>query len=166
MKAIFERRSIRRYTAQPVTDEQIRHLLRAGMSAPSAQNERPWQFLVVTDRERLRQLARVSPYTGMTKDAAVAIVVCGDLTRELASGFWVQDCAAATENILLAVTVSGLGAVWLGIYPVEERVQAIKDMFALPEPIIPFAVIPVGHPADAPDAPDRYEAARVHYEQW
>ncbi len=166
MNAIFQRRSIRKYTEQDVSEEIVKKLLSAAMSAPSAGNERPWHFIVVKDSTKLAQLAKVSPYAAMTKNAPLAIVVCSDLTQERFKDFWVQDCSASTQNILLEVTENHLGAVWLGIYPLQERVEYIQKLFSLPEHIIPFSVIPLGHPAQSPDAPDRYDASRVHNESW
>ncbi len=166
MKNIFTRRSIRKFRNEPVNDEVITQLLRAAMYAPSAGNERPWQFLVVKNQDMLTKLSETSPYARMTKEAVFAIVVCGDLTLEKFEGYWVQDCAAATQNILLEVADNDLGAVWLGVYPMEDRVAYIRQLFALPEHIVPFAVIPVGHPAETPETPQRYDETRVHYEQW
>ena len=128
MNAILKRRSIRKYTQTEVPDELIKKLLEAGMSAPSAGNQRPWHFVVIKDKETLAKLADVSPYAKMTKDAAMAILVCGDLELEHHQGFWVQDCSAATENILIEVAEEQLGAVWLGIYPIKERVESIQKL--------------------------------------
>lgn len=166
MNAIFKRRSIRKYTEQEVSDDLIKKLLEAAMCAPSAGNERPWQFIVIKDKERLAKLSDVSPYAKMTKDASAAIIVCSDLSLEKFPGYWVQDCSAATQNILLEVTDNDLGAVWLGVYPMQDRVDYVKNLFNLPENIIPFSVIPVGYPAQLPEAPDRYDESRVHHEQW
>jgi nitroreductase len=166
MNAIFRRRSIRKYTADAVSDDVIKKLLEAGMSAPSAGNQRPWQFVVVKDKATLTKLADVSPYAKMTAHAAAAILVCGDLEREAHKGFWVQDCSAATENMLIEVEDQCLGAVWLGIYPREDRVQSIRQLLQIPEQVIPFALIPVGYPAETKVTPSRYDASRVHYERW
>ena len=136
------------------------------MSAPSAGNERPWQFIVVKDKEKLALISEVSPYAGMTKNAPLAIIVCGDLSQERFKGFWVQDCSAATQNILVEVTDNDLGAVWLGIYPLEERVEYLKKLLNVPEHVIPFSVIPVGYPAQEPETPNRYDESRIHYENW
>jgi len=166
MNAIFQRRSIRKYTKQDVSDEQITTLLSAAMSAPSAGNERPWHFIVVKDKDRLAQIAEVSPYATMTKDAPLAIIVCGDVTQERFKGFWVQDCSAAVQNILLEATELTLGSVWLGVYPLQERVEYLQKLFSLPDHIIPFAVIPIGRPDQSFGAPDRYDESRVHREIW
>jgi nitroreductase len=166
MNAIFRRRSIRKYTADAVSDDVIKKLLEAGMSAPSAGNQRPWQFVIVKDKATLAKLAEVSPYAKMTKDAPMAILVCGDLEREAHKGFWVQDCSAATENILIEVEDNHLGAVWLGIYPVAERVEYLRKVLSIPDQVVPFALIPVGYPAETKVTPSRYDASRVHYERW
>ena len=166
MDAIFRRRSIRKYTREEIPDEIIKKLLEAGMSAPSAHDERPWQFVVIRDREILTKLADASPYSKMTKDANVAILVCGDLERELSRGFWVQDCAAATENILIEVVEKDLGAVWVGIYPRRERVEYIRRLLNIPKHIVPFALIPIGYPAEIKEISSRYDESRVHYDHW
>jgi nitroreductase len=166
MEAILTRTSIRKYTDRPVPDELVTELLRAAMAAPSAQNQQPWQFVVVRDRTLLEGLARAQPYSGMARHAQLAVVVCGDLSLERSPGFWVQDCAAATENLLIAANAAGLGAVWTGTYPREDRVANVRSLLQLPDHIIPLAVIPIGYPAEHPSAPDRYDARRVHIDRW
>jgi nitroreductase len=166
MEAILTRRSVRKYTDREVPDTVVTDLLRAAMAAPSAQNQQPWQFVVVRDRGLLESLAAAHPYGGMTRDAQVAIVVCGDLTREKSPGFWVQDCAAATENLLIAANAAGLGAVWTGIYPREERVARVGAILGLPDHIVPLAVVPIGYPAEHPAPVDRFEPGRVHVDRW
>jgi nitroreductase len=166
MEAILKRRSIRRYTGQPVSDDLVTQLLRAAMAAPSARNQQPWQFVVVRDRGVLEAIAGASPYAGMTRDAQVAVVVCGDLSLEESTGYWVQDCAAATENVLIAAQALGLGAVWLGFYPREERIKALSSILGLPEGVIPLSVIPIGYPAERPAPVDRFDASRIHPDRW
>jgi nitroreductase len=166
MNTIRQRRSIRKYTTAEVPEEVLTNLLEAAMCAPSAGNQRPWQFIVIRNRAMLQMLAEVSPYAKMLSGAAAAILVCGDLTQERHAGFWVQDCAAATENILLEATELGLGAVWLGIYPREDRVAYLRKTLHIPEQMMPFALIPVGYPAETKETLHRYEEARVHWEQW
>ena len=166
MEAIFHRRSIRKYLGNAITDEKLKKILQAGMCAPSAGNQRSWQFIVVQDPQRLVLLSRTSPFAGMTASASLSIVVCGDLNLETHRGYWIQDCAAATENMLIMIDALDLGAVWLGIYPREDRVQNVREMFELPEHIIPFAIIPVGYPAEAKSPNDRFESEKVHYETW
>jgi nitroreductase len=162
MKAILTRRSIRKYTGQPVPEKLIHELLEAAMSAPSAGNEQPWEFVVIDDRKILDEIPQVHPYAQMCCQAPVAILVCGDLKKEAHKGFWVQDCSAAAENLLIAVNEKGLGAVWVGIYPREERVEAIRNLIKLPEHIVPFALIPIGHPAEKRPPSNRFDPARIH----
>ena len=133
---IATRVSVRSYLDKPVEDAKIEQLLRAGMAAPSAMNKQPWHFVVVTDKQQLAALAKANPYAGMAAKAPIAIVVCGDMNKALsgkAREFWVQDCSAATENILLAANAMGLGAVWTGTYPSEERVKAVSKVLQLPK---------------------------------
>ena len=164
--AIFGRRSIRKYTPQPVPEELVTELLQAAMAAPSAGNEQAWQFIVIRDRMLLDAVPKFHPYSAMLKYASVAILVCGDLSVEKFKGFWVQDCSAATQNILLAATARGLGAVWTALYPLEERVMGMRKLLGLPEHIIPLALVPLGYPAEHPGPADRFVAAKVHRAQW
>lgn len=166
MNAIFRRRSIRKYTAQEVSDEHIKRLLEAGMNAPSAGNQQPWQFVVIKNKQMLQKLAEASQYAKMLPDAAVAILVCGDLTNARHEAFWVQDCSAATENILLEAEDTGLGAVWLGMYPREDRMVFLRTALNIPTQIVPFALIAIGYPAETKEPPNRYDESRVHHEQW
>jgi len=164
--AILTRRSVRRYTDRPVPDEVVTELLKAAMAAPSAQNQQPWQFVVVRERSLLEKMAEVSQYARMLRQAQAAVVVCGDLSEERSRGFWIEDCAAATQNLLLAAHALGLGAVWIGVYPREERVERLRDLFKTPENVIPFAVISLGYPAENPLPADRFDPDRVHYDTW
>lgn len=165
-EAILTRRSIRQYTNQPVCDKMIEEFIKAGMYAPSAGNEQPWQFIILTDREKLNEIPKFHPYSNMLKQAQGAIVVCGDLKLEKHKEMWVQDCAAATQNILLAIHAKGLGAVWLGIYPREERVEGVKKLLNLPENIIPFSIISLGYPAEKKSHEERFDSKRIHYNNW
>jgi nitroreductase len=166
LEAIHTRRSIRRYTNQNVEDEAIQKILAAGMSAPSAGNQQPWQFIVITDKTILEEIPHISPYAGMAKDAPGAILVCGDLNLESIKGFWVQDCAAATQNMLLAAHALGLGAVWTGIYPMQDCVDGFKKLLHIPENVIPFALIPIGYPAQESRGENRFKEERIHYNTW
>jgi len=167
MDAIFTRRSVRRFTAQSVSEESITKVLAAAMAAPSAGNEQPWHFIVVKEKAALKKVSECSPYARAAQDAPVCIVVCGDLSLDKYKGaYWVQDCSAAVENMLLEVQNLGLGAVWLGVYPEEERVGFLKRYFSLPEHVIPFAAIPIGFPAQTLPPADRYDPKRVHQEKW
>jgi nitroreductase len=166
LEAIFSRRSIRAYTDEPVAEQDITDLLRAAMSAPSAGNEQPWHFVVLRERAMLDAIPKFHPYSNMLRHTSVAILVCGDLSKEVYKGYWVQDCAAATQNMLVAITAKGLGAVWLGIYPTEERVQGCRQLLGLPDNIVPFSLIPVGYPAEQKSPANRYDAARIHFDRW
>ncbi|HHV58173.1 MAG TPA: nitroreductase family protein [Firmicutes bacterium] len=166
MDPILARRSIRKYTAQAVPAEDITYLLQAAMSAPSANNEQPWHFVVIKDRKLMAEIPKIHPYAQMVPGAQLVIMVCGDLSRDATNGYWVQDCAAATENILIAAQNKGLGAVWLGVYPRQERVHGLQQLFGLPEKVLPFALVPLGYPAEHKPPADRFNPARVHYDRW
>ncbi len=164
IQTIFARRSIRKYTSEPVGEANIQTLLEAAMAAPSASNRKPWQFIVVTERVTLDALAESHPHGKMLFDAPLSISVCGDLTEM--ERFWVQDCSAATENLLLAATALGLGAVWLGVYPRDERVEAVRRILHLPEEITPLNLVSIGHPAETKQPRTQYDDACVHRERW
>ena len=166
MEALLTRRSIRKYKDQDVTDEQIRKILEAAMMAPSAGNAQPWQFVIVRDQEVLAKVKDAHPYVGMAAEAPLAILVCGDLSLEKYRGFWVQDCAAATQNLLLACHGLGLGAVWTGIHPLKDREDAFRALCKLPDRVVPFALVVIGHPDQNPRSTSRYKEDRVHYERW
>ncbi len=167
MKAIMNRRSIRCYTDQKVNDEQVKTLLEAAMCAPSAGNEQPWHFIVIRDRQLLDRVPEYHPYSSMIKQASLAILICAD-TRlsKYDVDYWIQDCAAATENLLIAVQDLGLGAVWLGVYPRQERVQGLRRIFNIPDEVVPFALVPVGYPAEHRSGENRYREDRVHLNAW
>lgn len=164
IKTIFARRSIRKYTAEPISEKNIKTLLEAAMAAPSSSNRKPWHFIVITYRDILDRLARAHPYGKMLFDVPLCIAVCGD--TKISSRSWVQDCSAATENLLLAAAALGLGAVWLGVYPREGRVKPIKRILDIPENIIPLNLISVGHPAEEKEPRTQYDEQRVHHERW
>lgn len=150
---IYARYSCRRFTGEPVTREQLTAVMRAGMQAPSAKNEQPWEFLTVTSHKGREALAEASPYAGSCRTAPAVIVALADLNRvDPGSPWWIQDMSACIENMLLEAVQLGLGAVWLGMYPREDRVSAIRAAFGLPETLIPVAAIPVGVPAADPAA--------------
>jgi len=163
VQTILARRSIRRYTPEPVGDEAIQTLLEAAMAAPSASNNRPWHLVVVTDRQVLDALAEAHPHGKMLAEAALCISVCGD---PAISDYWVQDCSAATENLLLAVTAQGLGAVWLGVHPREARIEFTRRILGIPDQIMPLNLIAIGHPAEDKEARTQYDEARVHRQGW
>ena len=166
MQEIINRRSVRSYRSDAVSEEQIEQLLRAAMAAPSAGNQQPWEFIVVTDRTLLTKITEVHPHSKMLLEAPAAIVVCGNLTREKHVDYWVQDCSAAVENMLLEATHLGLGSVWLGVYPRQDRVAGLKKLFQLPEPVIPFAVVAIGYATSPPSPVDRFIPDYIHRNKW
>jgi len=164
IKTILARRSIREYTAEPVSEKDIKTMLEAAMAAPSASNLKPWHFVVVTERQILDELARVHPHGKMLSEAQLCIAVCGDTA--VSASFWVQDCAAASQNLLLAATALSLGAVWLGVYPRQDRVNNIGEALKLPETIVPLNLISIGHPAEVKEPRTQYDEQRVHHQHW
>lgn len=166
LNAIMSRRSIRSYEQRTVEPEQIETLLRAAMAAPSAGNQQPWRFVVVTLREQLDALAKTSPYAGMLERSPLAIVVCGETTGEKHPGYWVEDCSAAMENLLLAAHAIGLGGVWLGFYPDEVRDSAASGLLRLPPTFHVLGVASIGFPAEEKPPAERYDASFVRFESW
>ena len=166
LETILTRRSIRKYRETPVGKQVVERLLRAAMAAPSSKNEQPWVFVVIDDRRLLDEIPAFHPYATMVKTAPAAILVCADKRRFLSEEIWVQDCAGATENILLAAHGLGLGAVWLGIHPRQERVAGMTRLLSLPEEIIPFSLVVLGHPAEEKPPSNRFDPARIHWNGW
>ena len=164
--ALLGRRSIRRYGADPVDESTIKRLLEAAMAAPSAGNQQPWRFVVLRDPTVKSRIAALSPHARVLGDAPLGVVVCGDLDAERYPGFWVQDCSAATENLLVAAHALNLGAVWLGYYPVEERWRGAQRVLGLPERVIPLAVLAIGHPAESKEPAGRFNPDLVHHDTW
>lgn len=166
LEAIFTRRSIRKFTSEPVKRDDIRTLLRAAMHAPTAGNQQDWCFVVVDDRALLARVPEFHPYARMAPQAAAGILVCADLRLEQRPGYWVQDCAAAAQNILLAAHDMGLGAVWTGIHPRPERIAGVRNLFNLPDEVKPVALILIGHAAETVYPEDRYREDRIHWNKW
>jgi nitroreductase len=161
---ILARRSIRKYTAEPVSADDLRAILEAGMAAPSGKNLKPWHFVVVTDRGRLDRLAEKGTYWKMLHEAPLAIVVCGD--PGISDRYYDQDSVAATENILIAVSMLGLGGVWLGCHPNPERMDPVRAILGIPSEIVPIAILSIGHPAEEKEPRTQYEEGRVHKDRW
>lgn len=166
INVIHQRTSIRTYRDRPVSKEQLETLVRAGMAAPSAMNKQPWQFIVVDNKEILQALGKNIRTSRMVPGAAAAILVCGDM--QLAGEgwlqeYWIQDCSAASQNILLAITEMGLGGVWTSIYPAPERIKIVREVLNLPEYIIPLNIIPIGYPDGPQDPKDKWDAGKVHW---
>jgi nitroreductase len=166
MQEIINRRSIRSYKSDAVSEEQIEQVLRAAMAAPSAGNQQPWEFIVVTDRTLLTKITEIHPYSKMLLEAPAAVIVCGDTSREKHAGYWVQDCSAAVENILLEATHLGLGSVWLGVHPLQERAEGLKQLFKMPKSVIPLAVIALGYAKEQPAPVDRFNPNYIHRNAW
>lgn len=169
MNPIFKRTSVRKYTEQPVAKEQIEMLLKAGMAAPSAKNVQPWEFVVIQKKESLLKIMEFHPYSSMLENTPLAIVVCGNKAKIAIEGIddlWVQDCAAATQNILLEATELGLGGVWLGVYPKKEVINGLAELLILPDNIIPFSLLSIGYPEGEVVPKDKFNPERIHWEKW
>jgi len=160
---IKRRRSIRRYTGEPVSAADIQALLEAAMAAPSASNRRPWQFIVVREEGLRRQLAETHAYSRMCAEAAVVFVVLGEEAR---SQHWVEDTSAATENLLLAAAGLGLGAVWIAVYPHPDREDYVRRLLDIPSELRVLCLVAVGHPAEEKPPRTQYDPDRVHYERY
>ena len=167
MDILMNRRSVRRFTEQKVEPEKIDRLMRVAMEAPSAQNQQPWEFIVIDEKEKIEKLSEFSPYSGLLKGAPLAVVIL-ERQGNRAQRFAPQDLGACTENLLLGAVEQGLGAVWMGVGKDNPRETFLIDMFNLPERVKPFAVIAIGYPAEenANRFVDRYEAERVHYNKF
>lgn len=168
-RVILRRASARKYTGAPIPKEKLEAIVRAGFAAPSAVDVRPWAFVVVTERAKLDALAAGLPYAKMLGKAGAAIVVCGLPRKDsgFAERFWVQDCSAATENILLAACSLGLGAVWTAVYPEEDRTAHVRQVLGLPPEALPLNVVPIGVPeGEYPKAKDKYDPGALHFERW
>ena len=164
---ILQRKSVRAYTDRAVSHEQLDTLIRAAMAAPTGRDMRPWHFIVLEGRHQLSPLAEQLPYAKMLAEAQAAVVVCGDMSVTDKEGNpsrnWTFDCSAATENLLLQAEAMGLGAVWTGVYPYDERIEAVKQALHLPDHLIPLNVIPIGYPKGNPQPKDKYDPAKVDY---
>lgn len=166
---IMTRVSVRNFTGEKISDEQIETLLRAGMAAPSAINKQPWAFVVIKDEAILAKLGEALPYSRCSNKPAIAIIPCGDLSKAIPgemAGFWINDVSAATENILLAAHAMGLGAVWTGLHPDMNRAKMVQEMLGMPEHIIPLCIVPIGIPAENPDVKDKFNTDNIHYNAW
>ncbi len=168
---IMNRKSVRQFAQRPIEEDRLRRILEAGMSGPCCVNARDWAFVVVTDKERLEQMAEANGAPARwLKGAAAGILVCGDLSRAFppAKDYWVIDGAIAAQNMTLCAGALGIGSVWLGTWPQMERVRAQAALFGLPEDVVPHSILALGYPAQDVTAPreSRYEADRVHYGRW
>ncbi|MFA7198843.1 MAG: nitroreductase family protein [Methanoculleus sp.] len=166
LEAIMTRRSVREYAARPVPTGTAEQLLAAAMQAPFAGSDEPWHFIIIDDPHILENIPAISPYAEFRTPAPFAILVCTDLHHPEGTGFAVQGCAAATENLLLAAHALGLGAVWTAVYPDPDRMLGFTNLFSLPDGVAGFALVTVGHPAVRHPPEDRYREDRVHRNGW
>ena len=166
LNGILTRRSIRKYTDEPISREKAEELIKYGMYAPSARNCQPWHFVLLNEKETFLKIEEFHPHTKMLKHSQWGIVVCGDEQLAHTPDYWAVDCAAVTQNILLAAHGMGYGAVWLGIYPRPERVEAMKNLLDLPPHIHAFSIIAVGAPDQQISQPERFLSERIHLNKW
>ena len=166
LEAIMTRRSIRKFTDEQVSDADLTTILKAGFQAPSAHNLQPWDFVIVKDRKMFSKIAQFHPYAQMLPQADICIVVCGDKSKQGMTGFMIEDCSAAIENMLLAAHGIGLGAVWCGLYPVSQLTKKMCELINLPHSIVPVGMIVLGHKGEEKNSADRFDAAKLHYEKW
>ncbi|MDD3470895.1 MAG: nitroreductase family protein [Thermoguttaceae bacterium] len=160
---LLTRRSVRRFEKTPIAEETLEKILKAGMYAPSACNCQPWEFIILDDPAIVSEIPKINPHAAMALQAPLSILVCGDLQREHPSGYWVVDCAAAVQNIMLAAHALGVGSVWTAVYPRPERVAGFKTLLNLPEHIVPHALDVVGYAAEQPTPPNRFVPTRIHH---
>lgn len=168
LENIFSRKSVRHFIHEAVSKERLELLMKAGMAAPSANNKQPWSFIGITDRTIMDYLADGLPYAKMLAQAGGAIVVCGDMNKidPNKKDFWIQDCSAATENILLAAEGVGLGAVWTALYPYKERYSVVQGKLSLPDHIIPLCIIPIGQPTGVDLSKEKFKSENIHWNKW
>jgi nitroreductase len=169
LKMIYQRKSVRNYTEEPVSKKDLLTLVKAGMAAPTAMNKQPWAFIVTSEKEKLMEIAKVLPYGKMLEKASAAITVCGIPKESIqgeANSMWIQDCSAATENILLAAEALGLGAVWVGVYPIDENIKNVRNTLGISSDVVPLAVISIGYPKGTEKPKDKWTPSKVHWQKW
>ena len=169
IKNIFNRKSVRNYIERPIGKDTLELLVKAAMAAPTAGDKRPWAFIVITDKIKLQALAGAMPYGKMLNKASAAIVVCGNPSQSFpgkSAEYWIQDCSAATQNLLLAVEALNLGAVWIGVYPSTERIVEVNKVLEIPTDVIPLNIISIGVPTGKEKPKDKYNETQVHWEKW
>lgn len=166
MDNILTRRSIRRYTDEPISKEDIEKLMRAAMAAPSAKNAQPWEFIIVQDKEKLQKMSRLTPYARPLMNAPLGIVVLGNLEVNEFLEYCMIDASAATENLLLAAHEMGLGGVWIGMYPKPANFEKFNELFNVPEHVQPLWMIALGHPSGEGVIIDKYNETKIHFEDW
>ncbi len=166
MKEIYTRRSIRKFKDIPIEDEKLQQILKAGMNAPSAGNQQPWEFVVIKNKDTLQKLCDVAPHWFMLKECVAAIVVCGNKNKEKFPGYWIQDCSASLQNILLQATSLGIGSVWLGATPIKERVEFVKNIINAPENIEPLGIVALGYADEQKPANDKFDENMIIKEKY
>jgi nitroreductase len=166
LEAILSRRSIRKYKPTPIPENTVHELINAAMHAPSAGDKHPCHFVVVTSRKILDQIPSFHEYSNMVKEAPLAVFVCGDTQTENSSGMWIQDCSAATENLLIAANAKGLGSVWLGVYPLEGRINGCRKLLGLPDSVLPLCIVVIGHAGEHKPPVNRFNAGKLHWDKW
>ena len=167
MNSIFKRRSIRKYTDQPVSEEDITLCLKAAMYAPCAGNEQAWEFIVTRSKENLQRLSDAHPYGKALPGASAAVTICGNRSKlKFPQEYWIEDCSAAAQNFMLQATDLGIGTVWLAVYPCEDRVESISEVLKLPGNVIPLCIIPMGYPDEVRTVEERFRTEKIHVETW
>jgi len=168
LETVLTRRSIRKYKPDPVEDDKIKNILHAGMSAPSAHNSQPWEFIVVKNNDTLLKLSGLAKYWALLKDAPAAIITLGNLSGYAGTSldFFIQDCAAATQNMLLAAHAMGLGGVWMGLYPKKNEMNEVRKILRIPDDINPFSIIAIGYPAEMKSNIRQYRETKVFFEKY
>ncbi len=164
--AIKTRRSIRKYKKEEISDEQLEEIVQCGMFAPSAGNEQPWHFIIIKNKKLLNKIPQIHEYAQMMNDATAGILVCYDHHLEKHNSMAIQDCSAATQNLLLAIHDCGLGGCWIGVYPRKKRIEALQDLFNLPKSIVPFSLVALGIPNEYKENINRFNKERLHYDTW
>lgn len=163
---IYTRRSIRKYTGKVIPESTIEEIIKAAMYAPSAVNKQPWHFIVVSERNILDRIREIHPYASFLATASHAILVCGDTELQHDEGYYVVDCGAATQNLLLAAHMLGIGSCWIGVHPREERKKRFAELFGLPDHVQPYALVSLGYPQEEKKIPERFRPDRIHYNTW
>lgn len=163
---LFSRRSIRKYSEKTIAESDIDTILRAGMYAPSAVNRQPWHFIVTSDAELFGKIMEIHPNARFLGGASHAILVCGDEKLQHDDGYYLADCGAATQNILLSAHMLGIGSCWIGIFPRLERAEHFSKLFGLPSHVKPFALVSLGYPAEEKQTPERFNREKIHYDRW
>ena len=169
LDVIFSRKSVRSYTGELVPKEKLDILLKAAMAAPSGRNQQPWAFIAISDQVILEKLAKGLPYAKMLPEAGTAIIVCGYSApheRSDSKDLWEQDCAAATQNILLGAEAMNLGAVWTAVHPYPDRQEHVRKVLNIPSEIFPFCVIPVGYPIGEEIPKNKFDPVKIHWDKW